>query len=279
MTFGDARNKHILRAFLSAVLDLPEDEYDELEIIDPNLRVGAPEEKLGILDVHVRTKSGKQLDVEIQIARTPFMEERITAYTSKMLAAQLSIGEKYAELKKVITVVILAYDLIKDSERFHNKYMLYDAQTKSLFTNIIEIHTLEWQKLPAESDDINTDEKTARQILWLRLIKAEREDEVEMLATKNPEIQEAYDVLKKLSESEEVRLLYESREKAIWDEQARLYSATKEGFDKGIEQGIEKGEKKKAVEMAKNLLSYGVSPDIIAESSGLSLDVIQSLMK
>jgi hypothetical protein len=34
MTFGDIRNKRILRAFLSAVLDLPEEEYDEIEISD-----------------------------------------------------------------------------------------------------------------------------------------------------------------------------------------------------------------------------------------------------
>ena len=189
MTFGDIRNKHILRAFLSAVLDLPEEEYDEIEIIDPNLRVGSPEEKLGILDVRIRTKNYRQIDVEIQIARTPFIEERITAYTAKMLASQLNIGEKYTEMKKVITIVILAYDLIKDSGHFHNKYMLYDAGTKSLFTDIIEIHTLEWQKLPAESDDMNADERTTRKILWLKLIRAEEEEEVKMPATNSPDMQ------------------------------------------------------------------------------------------
>ncbi|MDR0616830.1 MAG: Rpn family recombination-promoting nuclease/putative transposase [Synergistaceae bacterium] len=274
MTFGDARNTRILKAFLSAVLDLPEEEYSEIEVIDPHLRVGAPDEKLGILDVHVKTKDGKQIDVEIQIARTPFIEERITAYTAKMLGSQLSIGGKYAELKKVISVVILAYDLIKDSDHFHNKYMLYDAGTGSLFTNIIEIHTLEYQKIPAEADGADADEKTARLILWLKLIRAEREEDVKMLATKSPEIEEAYEVLKKLSESEEVRLLYESREKAIWDEQARLYGARKEGKEEGRKEGREEGK----LEMAKNLLSRGVSPDIIAESSGLTPDAVQSLM-
>ena len=99
-----------------------------------------------------------------------------------------------------------------------------------------------------------------------------------MLATKSPEIEEAYEVLKKLSESEEVRLLYESREKAIRDEQARLYGARKEGKEEGRKEGREEGREEGKLEMAKNLLSRGVSPDIIAESSGLTPDAVQSLM-
>jgi predicted transposase/invertase (TIGR01784 family) len=212
-----------------------------------------------------------------------------------MLTAQLRIGEKYVKMKKVVSIVILDYDLIEDSEYFHNKYMLYDAQTKSLFTGIVEIHTLELSKLPAEATEAEIDAKTARQILWLRLIKAEGEEEVKMLATKDPEIKAAYGVLKKLSASERVRLLYESREKAIWDEQARLYGATMEGFEKGLKEGHEDGFKEGheggfkegredgfkegKLEMAKTLLASGVSPDIIAQGSGLSYDDIQSLMK
>jgi predicted transposase/invertase (TIGR01784 family) len=286
MTFGDVRNVHILRAFLSAVLDMPEEEYDEIEAIDPQLRIDSPDEKLGILDVHIKTKNGTYIDVEVQVARTPFIQERITAYAAKMLGIQLNVGERYAEMKKVISIVILDYNLIKDSECFHNKYMLYDAKTKSLFTSIIEIHTLELLKIPDKADEADADEKTARQILWLKLFKAKGEEEVKMLAAKSPEIKETYAVLKKLSADERVRLLCESREKAIWDEQARLYGARKEGIEEGIEKGFEKGreegrgegEKKKAVEMAKNLLARGISPEIKAESSGLSQSDIQALM-
>jgi predicted transposase/invertase (TIGR01784 family) len=275
MTFGDVRNKHILRAFLSAMLDLPEEEYDEIEIIDPHLRPGSPNEKLGILDVYVRTKTGKQIDVEIQIARTPFVEERITAYTAKMLSSQLNVGERYAEMKKVITIFILAYNLTKGSDHFHNKYMFCDAKTNSLFTNIVEIHTLELQKLPAETDESGADEKTARQILWLRLIRAEKEEEIEMLAAKSPEIKETYAVLKKLSESEEARLLCESREKAIWDEQARLYSATKDGFEKGVEEGRKEGKRQNTLDIASKLLDMKLDVDSIALATGLTVEEIE----
>jgi predicted transposase/invertase (TIGR01784 family) len=295
MTFGDARNTRILRAFLLAVLDLPEEEYDEIEVIDPQLRINSPDEKLGILDVHIKTKSGQHIDVEVQIARTPFIQERIVTYTAKMLTAQLSVGERYTEMKKVISILILDYDLIRDTKYFHNKYLLCDAETKSLLTNIIEIHTLELQKLPEEGG--SADEKIARQILWLRLIKARGEEEIKVLAAQSPEINEAYGVLKKLSESEAVRLLYESREKAIWDEQARLYGATKEGFEKGLEKGIEKGlekgiekgleeglekgreegKRQSALATASRLLAMNLDAESIALATGLTAEEIQSL--
>jgi predicted transposase/invertase (TIGR01784 family) len=270
MVFGDERNVHILKAFLLAVLDLSEDEYDVLEILNPYLRVDHPDEKLGILDVHIKTKAGKHIDLEIQVARTPFLKERIAWYTGKMLGIQLSIGKEYTFMKKVITVVILDENLIQDSKSFHNKYMLYDAKTKSLFTDIMEIHTLEMRKLPTDVENTSErDEKTNQQILWLKFIRAEEEEEIKVLAAENSVIQDAYGVLRKLSENEQVRLLYESREKAILDEQARLYVATREGEARG--------ERKNAIATAQNFLNMGVSVEMVAQGTGLTEKEVQDL--
>ena len=287
--FGDEKNKDILKAFLTAMLDLPPEEYDEIMISDPHLRVEAPGEKLGILDLYIKTKDGKQIDVEIQVARTPFMKERITGYTGKMLAVQLRAGEEYAKIKKVITIVILDYSLVSDSEHFHNKYRLYDSETGSLFTDVMEIHTLELKKVPPSSAPPEDDKKTERQIYWLRLIKAEREEEIEMLATKIPEIGEAYKVMKRLSQDEEMRLLYDSREKAIRDEQARLYGAREEGIEIGLEMGREVGleegleigreeAKREAVEVARNLLKMGFGAEqVMLVTTKLTISEVEEL--
>ncbi|GHV35352.1 hypothetical protein FACS1894187_07880 [Synergistales bacterium] len=269
MLFADPKNKDILRDFLSVVIDLPEEEYDVIEIIDPHLRVSYADEKLGILDVHIKTKSSHQIDVEIQVSRTPYVRERIAGYAGKMLGTQLFVGEKYVEMKKVVSVIILDYNLIKDSDCFHNTYMLYDAKTQSLFTDIMEIHTLELKKLSQAINGINTtgehDEKLEKLILWLSLINAENEEEINMLATKDPYIKEACRVLGALSDSEEVRLLYESREKAIRDEQARLYVARRDGMEES------------ATNIAKTMRSKGYPIGAIHECTGLSESVILSL--
>ncbi|MGL9717795.1 MAG: Rpn family recombination-promoting nuclease/putative transposase, partial [Wolbachia sp.] len=51
------------------------------------------------------------------------------------------------------------------------------------------------------------------------------------------------------------------------------------GREEGIQIGHEKGRKEREVEVAKNLLKAGVSIDLIAESTGLSLDEIEQLQE
>jgi predicted transposase/invertase (TIGR01784 family) len=79
--------------------------------------------------------------------------------------------------------------------------------------------------------------------------------------------------LENLEITEGDREMYKSIFERVYTERGR-----EEGIERGIERGIEKGIEKGKLEMAKNLLARGISPDIIAESSGLSQNDIQSLM-
>ncbi|MCR4714461.1 MAG: hypothetical protein K5751_08805 [Treponemataceae bacterium] len=45
------------------------------------------------------------------------------------------------------------------------------------------------------------------------------------------------------------------------------------------EDGYERGKQEKALETAKNLLSKGINPDIIAECTGLPLSGVQSIIQ
>jgi predicted transposase/invertase (TIGR01784 family) len=258
------------------VLGLPEDERGQIGIIDTNSKVDSSDEGPGILDVYIETENGARVDVKIQVISTPFAQEQVTAYTAKMLADQMKICEALTDKKKSVAVFILTYNLIQDSESFHNNYMFYDAKTESLFTHMIEIHTLELQKLPAVESVPGADEKTARQILWLRLIKAEEEEEVELLAAQNPEIKDAYGILKELSKSEDARRLYESRDKTIRDELARLCCASKDGFAKGIIEGVEEGRRLNALDTARKLIEIGLDADKITLVTGLTVEEIQN---
>ena len=48
-------------------------------------------------------------------------------------------------------------------------------------------------------------------------------------------------------------------------------------MEKGMEKGIEKGEKKRNKEIALNLLAYNTPIDVIAKSTGLSIEEIKKL--
>ncbi|MDR1482551.1 MAG: hypothetical protein LBI74_07995 [Synergistaceae bacterium] len=54
--------------------------------------------------------------------------------------------------------------------------------------------------------------------------------------------------------------------------------AAEEVKQRGIEEGIEKGIEKGKLELARNLLADGFSPDVIAKNAGLPLDQIQNLI-
>ena len=263
--FGDTDNVDLLRDFLMASLDIPREEYDRLEVVDPHLRRAFPEDKLGILDVLLHTKSGMRIDIEIQVSPMKAMPERLTYYAARLLADQMSAGNPYARVKKVVCIAILDWELIEDSDRYHNRYRLYDAGSGSLFTDVLEIHTMELPKLPESG--------SGELYYWLKFIGSKRKEEFEMLATKSPEIGKAYAVLKRLSADEQTRLEYEYREKARLDAIARLEYAQDEARNKGLAEGKHNA----AVEMSRKMLARGMDPEVIADLSGLSLDEVLAL--
>ena len=65
LLFGDNRHKSILIDMLKSFVDLPDEEF-ELVFLDTYLKPEHEEDKMGILDVKVSTKTGNIVDIEIQ---------------------------------------------------------------------------------------------------------------------------------------------------------------------------------------------------------------------
>jgi hypothetical protein len=57
--FGNERNRDFLIRFLKAVLNLSLEEYTDIEINDPQTKREFKGDKLAILDVKIKTKTGK----------------------------------------------------------------------------------------------------------------------------------------------------------------------------------------------------------------------------
>ena len=66
LLFGDDRHKSMLIDMLKSFVNLPDEEY-ELVFLDTYLKPQHEEDKMGILDIKVSTKTGKIIDIEIQI--------------------------------------------------------------------------------------------------------------------------------------------------------------------------------------------------------------------
>jgi predicted transposase/invertase (TIGR01784 family) len=166
--FADERNAEDLVSLLKAILNLPEDDYQDIEIADPHLLPDYVGDKLAIIDVKLRTKSRKVLHIEIQLKVTPFMRERIIFYNAKLITEQIGSGDNYADIHKVISIVITDEKLILGSPEYHHRFTNYDHVAGVELTDISEIHTIELQKLPEHTDGTEL-------YYWAKFIAAETE--------------------------------------------------------------------------------------------------------
>ncbi len=278
LLFGDMRNLEILVDFLKSILTISEDDYnsDCIRIVDPYLKRESLKDKLGIVDIKLTTKSDKIIHIEIQVLEQAEMPERITYYNSKMLATQLKSGDGYDKLQKTISIVIADFDIIKDSPSYHHVFQLYDKDAKVKFTDLVEINTLELRKIPDISDN-------TKKYDWLQFLNAEKEEEFQMIAQKNPIIQKAFVELKRLSQDEEALMLFEAREKAIKDENARTRAAMlkgqKEGEKKGVKKGVQKGARTEKLKIAKEMLKDDIELERISFYTKLSISELEELQR
>jgi predicted transposase/invertase (TIGR01784 family) len=260
LIFGSEKNADILASFLMAVLKLPEAEYESLTIIDPNLPKEFEDDKHGILDVKLRLKSGKIIDIEIQVKLLPHLRERIMFYTSKMITEQIRSGNKYHVIKPVVTILIMDSAMYQDDETYHHKFELYDREHGVLFSELMGIHVLELPKLP------ETDDKTGLWE-WLKFIKTNNEEELNMLASRSPALSKAVGIRMELSRDERLHLIAEAREKARRDEEDLLWGARQEGLQEGI------------LTVGRQMLKSGMPIREIAEITGIAEEEVSRLQE
>jgi len=147
LIFGDQRNVDVLAAFLRAVLDIPDKEYDSLTIVDPHIKKESEDDKYGILDVKIHTVSGGVIHVEIQLRVLPDMEARTIYSQSKLVTEQMSSGKNWSIIKRVITIVITEDVFVRKGDRYHHQFR-QRTEDGIEFTDLVEINTLDLSSSP-----------------------------------------------------------------------------------------------------------------------------------
>ena len=227
------QNDNIRKNIIAALLNLPSSEVENTELMPTILRKESKDDKYGILDVRVRLKDGEQIDFEMQVEAFDCWANRSVYYLSKMYAGEIKEGEGYD--CKCIHVSILAYDHFRDDKECYRRIAFCDTKTGKLYTDLMEMHILELSKLPLE-------EKNETSLLqWMRFLGGKTRKDFEKMAKKNSELEEAYDVLDKLSADEKKRLEYETRQRAIRDYNIGMLTAERRGIEAGRKIGMEEG--------------------------------------
>ncbi|MDR1711473.1 MAG: Rpn family recombination-promoting nuclease/putative transposase [Propionibacteriaceae bacterium] len=289
--FGDEENKEFLIALLRAVLDLPADAFARVELLKTQLEVESGGQKGPVLDVRAQLGTGEHVDVEIQLRVTRRLPPRIAYYTARMLAEQLHSGERYDQLGRAVTVLIVGENLSND-EGYHHRFLMSEPATGKVFSDALEIDTLELRKVPQAGDGTQLWK-------WMRFIAAQSAEELDMAAQLDPVIAKAADAVRRWSEDDIFRLQLAAQEKVERDYLSRMHDdledAREEGLRLGLEQGLEQGLKQglqQGIQRGKNdgqsaertrvirhMLSRGLSAEDICGLVDVSISEVSQIQR
>jgi predicted transposase/invertase (TIGR01784 family) len=241
--YGDQKNIGNTAGLLKPALGIPPEEYDKLAIVDPSLRRRwkrrGERGKLGILDIRLITKTGRIVDVEIQVRPHKLMIPRLVFYHAMMIAEQMKAGFEYDRIHQTITVLITDHILLPDEPDYMNTIELRNSKTGRLSTDLQKYVILELPKVPAEDDGSP---------IWpqLQFLKCKAKEDMKLLLEKHPEVQPLVADFVHMTWSEKRRKRAEYREKDRRDEWAIREYIKDEGRDEGRVEG--RAEKQKELE-------------------------------
>ena len=219
--------ENVRKQFLSDVLGIPAESMKSVRIVNPYLWKRLRRQKQGILDMALELDDGTKINIELQVRRQNHWIERKLFYLAKMYTEDLKSGQDYGKLRRCISISILDFKLTEEEE-CHSAYLLRNKSGREL-TGLFELHIIELGKKLNGTDPV-TD--------WVRLFNAQSWEDLDMIRTKNRGIMEAMEILRKLSLSRPLRLLYEQRLKDIRDRRAEDEYVWDAGKAEGIAQSI-----------------------------------------
>ena len=227
------------------------------------------------VDVRAKLHDGTEVIIEIQIRKQQYFLNRFHYYLANQLVENVQklrqqgqTHKMYEQMEPVYGIAILEKSLLLDEETAINKYWLTNSrsgkQLKAYYKNGKHQNLLQVAFL--ELDKYNKDENltdAGRQ--WLEFFG-------NLPFTKAPSqaVAHADSLLDSSSWTKE--------EKTMIDERIRIqenYDMTLEtAIDEAREEGLEQGRKQLVCEM----ISRGMTPDLISEMTGLSLKEIKSML-
>ena len=186
------------------------------------------------------------------------MVKRSLYYWSKIFSAEYKGKGRYSALPRTICINVLDFKLL-DEEHFHNVYILKNKENNNMLTDTLELHFVEIPKMK----EIDQNDMLS---LWTAFLDDPNNDKLVALEAKYEELHEAKIELARLSRDPKEAEKYRMREDAI-NERRNFFLET---LDKGLKEGIEKRD----IEIVSNMISDGLSDDIISKLTNIDINKV-----
>ncbi|MHB1654442.1 MAG: Rpn family recombination-promoting nuclease/putative transposase [Desulfitobacteriaceae bacterium] len=148
------------------------------------------------------------------------------------------------ELKDTITINILNFNYLKETDEFHSEFGILEKQKHFPLTDALAMHYIELPKLRRKWKKREVTPQQDPLIRWLFLLDGNEDDEIrkelEVFAMEDPMIDRAMRDWEVASADPQLRELYFDRKRAILDELAAV-AASKLNADRARTEGEEKG--------------------------------------
>jgi predicted transposase/invertase (TIGR01784 family) len=279
-----ADHPKLLISFLNALLPFePGRRIETIEYLPSEQPPDTAEGKNSIVDVRCKDNFERKFIVEMQVRWSEFFRNRIVFNSCKSYVRQLDKAEKYLQLQPIYTLAILNSNFDHETTEFYHHFKTVNVKNIKESLPGQEYVLVELRKFKPEKI---ADKKMA--VLWLRFLT-----EVGEKLTTLPE---------ELKDDEHTKLAAElcevgaftpeelARYDAYWDgvrTQAGIIEeehakGKAEGLTEGEAIGLEKGEAigetKSKTQIAKKMLSDGMSIDIVSKYTGLTKEEVQEII-
>ncbi len=269
---GSIGNEDILLSFINDVLvSSGFEKIKDVIIQNPFNFQEFEEDKLSILDVKAIDEKGKTYNIEVQVQGNETYKSRILYYWSRTYTSQLKEADPYSQLRPVISINVLNFNLINESDDYHNVFCLTKATDSCIvLTDHLYIHFLELPKL-IEKKKLNHLEK------WLYFLKYEGDKNMSVIIKDDEVFKKAHNEYKNFTQNDRLRELYESRIEAERRRITDIEYAEEKGIKIGKEEGKKEGKKEQKVEIAKKMLEQALDTQVIKQTTGLSDSEIEKI--
>jgi predicted transposase/invertase (TIGR01784 family) len=230
--FADPGNRDLLVSLLEAVLRPPAP-ISDITIENPELPNELVDDRGARLDLLVRLRDGRRVNVEMQSYAAPGIPQRALFYWAGMYRSQLRRGDEFTQLAPCVSVIILVHRELPGT-RYHSTFRLLEVHDQGLFSPALELHALELPKLPRRKP--RRGKPTV--LHWGRFLAAKNAEELEELAMTHPAMRKAKDALEFLSAQPDVQELARRREEALLTYRHALGLAGKRGRAEGLREAV-----------------------------------------
>lgn len=277
LTFKRVFGEHpdLVMSLLNALLPLaPGQEITGIEYLPSEMVPENPLRKNSIVDVRCKDKQNRQFIVEMQMIWSPEFKQRVLFNASKAYVRQIDSGENYHLLQPVYSLNLVNEVFEPELPGYYHHYQMVHVENSD---RVIDGLQLIFVELPKFSPHSYAEKRM--QVLWLRYLTEidERTVEVSPELLENPEVKKAVKAIEESAFTPAQLLGYEKFWDIISVEKTLFYSAEQRGMAAGRAEGLLEGEKKKQHEIARNMKSLGLSPEVIVKATGISLEEVEQL--